>query len=75
MKARYILSLLLVSAFSNCHANQQEEELSIDFLEFLADMDEVTGDGFINWLKDESEFNDRTERNAEKSTSEKNENE
>ncbi len=38
--------------------DQSHEQVSSDFLEFLADMTEVTGDGFENWLEAEDKYND-----------------
>ena len=36
-------------------AQANEEEIDDGFLEFLAEMEEVTGSGFDRWLEDESE--------------------
>ena len=57
MKAKFkrhlLLVLLINAAFINiAHAN---EEVDAEFLEFLAEMEEVTGSGFDRWLEDDSE--------------------
>ena len=36
-------------------AQANDEEIDAEFLEFLADMEEVTGSGFDRWLEDDSE--------------------
>lgn len=53
MKVRPTLLLLLILTLmtSKANADENQEEISSDFLEFLADMEEVTGDGFENWLE------------------------
>ena len=53
MKVRPPLVLLLILTLmtSKANADDKQEEISSDFLEFLADMEEVTGDGFENWLE------------------------
>ena len=58
MKANYkhhlLLTILINAAFINiAHAN--EDEVDAEFLEFLAEMEEVTGSGFERWLEDDSE--------------------
>ena len=66
MKAKPAILLFMVmtmlSAKANANSNegqdQSHEQVSSDFLEFLADMTEVTGDGFENWLESEAEYND-----------------
>ena len=66
MKAKPAILLFMVitmlSAKANANSNegqdQSHEQVSSDFLEFLADMTEVTGDGFENWLEAEAEYND-----------------
>lgn len=57
MTARLIVGIIiLVPVLSQmARADQTQEDLSVDFLEFLADMNEVTGEGFDNWLDDNSE--------------------
>ena len=60
MKAKRTLFLLVVLALMTSKVsanedNQNQEEVSSDFLEFLADMEEVTGDGFENWLDSDTE--------------------
>ena len=52
MKAKptLLLLMMLMLLASKSSANQHQEEIDSDFLEFLADMEEVTGDGFENWL-------------------------
>ncbi len=58
-----LLLLLLLNVTAN--ANQEDtEEASADFLEFLADVEENTGDGFEAWLDENS-----NEDFASKSTS------
>lgn len=39
---------------SPAKSNTKQEDVNEDFLEFLAEMDEVTGDGFEQWINDES---------------------
>ena len=58
MKAKYkhhvLLAIIINVAFINiAHAN--EEEVDAEFMEFLAEMEEVTGSGFDRWLEDDSE--------------------
>ena len=36
-------------------AQANDEEIDAEFLEFLADMEEVTRSGFDRWLEDDSE--------------------
>lgn len=59
MKAKpailFLILLLKVMATSSAKANETEEQVSSDFLEFLADMEEITGDGFESWLDSENE--------------------
>ena len=53
-KRNVLLSLLINVAFITiAHAN--EEEVDAEFLEFLAEIEEVTGSGFDRWLEDDSE--------------------
>ena len=58
MKANYkrhaLLAILLNIAIMNI-AQANDEEIDAEFLEFLADMEEVTGSGFDRWLEDDSE--------------------
>jgi len=53
MKAKPVLLLLIMFVLlaTKANANKNQEEIDSDFLEFLADMEEVTGDGFENWLE------------------------
>lgn len=56
IKAKHILWMLFLLSFS-ANANQNES-VDADFLEFLAEMEEVTGNGFNTWLEsDETETN------------------
>ena len=53
-KRNVLLSLLINVAFITiAHAN--EKKVDAEFLEFLAEMEEVTGSGFDRWLEDDSE--------------------
>jgi len=73
MKAKKtnILTLIVISIILQmmvCNAaNANDDEIDADFLEFLADMEEVTGSGFDAWLEDtaiddeSSNTNDSTE--------------
>ncbi len=58
MKANYkhnaLLAILLNVAIMNI-AQSNEEEIDAEFLEFLAEMEEVTGSGFDRWLEVDSE--------------------
>ena len=48
------IGLLMNISFSNsCLANT--ETIDADFLEFLVEMEEITGSGFNSWLEDTSE--------------------
>ena len=52
-KRHVLLAILINAAFINiAYAN---EEVDAEFLEFLAEMEEVTGSGFDRWLEDDSE--------------------
>ena len=52
-KRHVLLTILINAAFINiAYAN---EEVDAEFLEFLAEMEEVTGSGFDRWLEDDSE--------------------
>lgn len=55
-----VITMLLAKANAddNKSHDQSGEQVSSDFLEFLADMTEVTGDGFENWLEAEDKYND-----------------
>jgi len=57
MKAKPALLLLMIFLLLavKANTNQDQQEIDSDFLEFLADMEEVTGDGFENWLEAETE--------------------
>lgn len=46
-----LISLILLTVILNT-ANANEDEVDADFLEFLAEMEEVTGAGFDAWLND-----------------------
>ena len=49
-----LLAIIISLAFITiAHAN--EEEVDAEFMEFLAEMEEVTGSGFDRWLEDDSE--------------------
>jgi len=58
MKAKKtnILTLIVISIILQmmvCNAAYaNEDEIDADFLEFLADMEEITGSGFDAWLED-----------------------
>lgn len=55
MKVNYhILLFVLLLLSSPAKSNTKQEDVNEDFLEFLAEMDEVTGDGFEQWINDES---------------------
>lgn len=43
----FILQTMLINI-----ANANDDEVDADFLEFLAEMEEVTGSGFDSWLND-----------------------
>ena len=67
MKAKptLLLLMLLMLVTAKLHADtntkENQEEISSDFLEFIAEMEEVTGNGFENWLEDDNENNDINE--------------
>ncbi len=66
MKAKHAIVIFMAitilldkaNADSNEGQDQNHEQVSSDLLEFLADMEEVTGDGFENWLEAEPEYNE-----------------
>ena len=77
MKFNHILGFgfLAFAAVTNTCANQQnktidkhtDESETADFLEFLADVEEASGDGFDNWIKADSancETNTLTQTNG-----------
>ncbi len=52
MKVKSIVLILLFLMSPLTIATVVEDYLSVDFLEFLADMDEITGEGFDIWLEE-----------------------
>ncbi len=55
MRDKYLTLLFVSLLFSNpAKSETKQEEVNEDFLAFLAEMDEVTGDGFEQWIDDES---------------------
>lgn len=67
MKAKSTLFILLMLSLISVEATANQEAISADFLEFLADMEEVTGDGFEDWLETDNEY-DQYESNNEYNT-------
>jgi hypothetical protein len=68
MKANY-LSLLFVLLLLSIPAKSdtKQDDINEDFLEFLAEMEEATGDGFEQWIDDESiDIRTKNEKHDEK---------
>ena len=52
MKVKIIMISLLLSC---CFFTQATEEVSTDFLDFLIEVEDATGDGFVTWLESNDE--------------------
>lgn len=50
-----IKTILIYLVLGSCFLTQAAEEVSEDFLDFLIEVEESTGDGFTTWLEDDSE--------------------
>jgi len=61
IKLNYPLALFLLLISQGVLATENDEDLSSDFLEFIADMDEITGDGFESWLESNTTEQEITE--------------
>ena len=64
MKVKKPLLLLILFTCTTAIANQ--EQIGPDFLEFLAEMEEVTGDGFETWLETENQDENENNLKSEK---------
>lgn len=57
----FCLSLLVIT--TNVQAAIDNNQPDADFLEFLAEVDEATGDGFETWLETDAAADSATEEN------------
>jgi hypothetical protein len=66
MKVKHTLLLLLLFALLPTFANTNNTDgIDSDFLDFLAEMEEVTGEGFENWLETDTEDENSTTRKSD----------
>lgn len=66
LKLSYYFLVLSIFFVVTVKADQQGDELpSADFLDFLSEVEDATGDGFETWLETESDADsdDNNERN------------
>ncbi len=61
----YLLSLLFITPFASANALQKEQTNKKidntpdqDFLEFLVEMEELTGEGFDDWLEQDKQIDE-----------------
>lgn len=48
-------TILIYLVLGSCFLTQAAEEVSEDFLDFLIEVEDGAGDGFVTWLEDDSE--------------------
>ncbi len=68
MKANYLSLLFVLLLLSTpAKSDTKQDDINEDFLEFLAEMEEATGDGFEQWIDDESiDIRTKNEKHDEK---------
>lgn len=66
MKVKKTLLLLVLVTCTTAIANANQEQVDPDFLDFLVEMEEVTGDGFETWLETENQDENENNLKSEK---------